>query len=140
MTGMKRNIGIPAGFFTTLVALGVGYAVLEKRAAVQAAGIQAPVFEVDPLWPKPLPNHWIGGNGQKDSEVLKFTQDGKFLLQIGHFGQSKGSNDTENLHQAAKIFVDQAANEAYVADGYGNKRVIVYDADTGRYKRHWGAY
>ncbi len=83
---------------------------------------------------------WIGGNGQKDGQVLKFTQAGKFLLQIGHFDKSGGSLDTENLHQAAKIFVDAATNEAYIADGYGNHRVIVFDADSGKFKRMWGAY
>ena len=85
-------------------------------------------------------NVWIGANGAKDSEILKFTRQGKFLLQIGKKGQSKGSNDTANLKQAANIEVDPATNEVFVADGYGNKRVIVYDADTGAYKRHWGAY
>ena len=72
--------------------------------------------------------------------VLKFTQDGKFLMQIGKRGQSRGSNDTDNLRLPAKTFVDRMANEVFVADGYGNHRVIVYDADTGQYKRHWGAY
>ncbi|OLC38526.1 MAG: hypothetical protein AUG08_11225 [Acidobacteria bacterium 13_1_20CM_2_55_15] len=232
--------------------------ILQKRAAVEAAGVQAPRFEVDPLWPKPLPNHWllgqtigvsvddkdhiwvihragsleqgelhattnppiaqccapappvlnydqegnllaswggrgegydwpesnhgitidykgnvwIGGNGvgtppgargrgargargeqvqneeqagaaigyTNDTMILKFTQAGKFLMQIGKPGQSKGSNDVENLRRPAKIFVDKQTNEVYVADGYGNHRVIVYDADTGKYKRHWGAY
>jgi DNA-binding beta-propeller fold protein YncE len=195
-------------------------------AAQSRATAQAPMFEVDPLWPKPLPNHWvlgstiglatdendhvwiihrpqtvddnfkaatftppvgvcctpappvlefdqagnlvghwggpgegfdwpqsnhgitidhkgnvwIGGNGDKDTQVLKFTKTGKFLLQIGHQGQHNGSNDTENLWRAAKIFIDPSANEAYIADGYGNRRVIVFDADTGKYKRHWGAY
>jgi DNA-binding beta-propeller fold protein YncE len=75
-----------------------------------------------------------------DSMIMKFTQDGKFIMQIGKVGASKGSNDVENLRQPAKIFVDKDANEVYVADGYGNHRVIVYDADTGKYKRHWGAY
>src|SRR5262249_54200487 len=75
-----------------------------------------------------------------DSMVLKFTQAGKFLMQIGKPGQSKGSNDVENLRRPAKIFVDKKENEAYIADGYGNHRVIVYDAETGKYKRHWGAY
>ncbi len=189
-------------------------------------GVRAPIFEVDPLWPKPLPNHWvlgstvgvsvdaqdhvwiihrpetvednfkaaafnppigicctpappvlefdqagnlvnhwggpnsgyewpesnhgitidykgnvwIGGNGAKDSQVLKFTPTGKFLLQIGHQGKSGGSNDIDNLGKPAKIFVDPMTNEAYIADGYGNHRVIVYDADSGKYKRHWGAY
>jgi DNA-binding beta-propeller fold protein YncE len=72
--------------------------------------------------------------------IMKFTQDGKFLMQIGKVGASKGSNDVENLRLPAKIFVDKNANEVYVADGYGNHRVIVFDADTGKYKRHWGAY
>jgi DNA-binding beta-propeller fold protein YncE len=85
-------------------------------------------------------NMWIGGNGAKDSQVLKFTRQGKFLMQIGKKGQSKGSNDTANLKMAANMEVDPATNELYVADGYGNKRVIVFDADKGTYKRHWGAY
>ena len=75
-----------------------------------------------------------------DNMVLKFTQDGKFLMQIGKPGQTKGSNDVENLRLPAKMFVDPKTNELYVADGYGNHRVIVYDAETGKYKRHWGAY
>ena len=268
-------VGVPA----LLVAFAAAYTVLEKKAVVEAAGVQAPRFEVDPMWPKPLPNHWvmgnvigvsvdardhiwiihrqgsleamenyaaanppgpkrqkgvvesecclpappvlefdeegnllahwggedgdgyvwpdsnhgitvdykgnvwIGGNGRgtppggrggqggaagrgaaaaplsteaneagpargagrgpayyHDSMILKFTQDGKFLMGIGKAGASKGSNDVENLGLPAKIFVDPKTNEVYVADGYGNKRVIVFDADTGKYKRHWGAY
>src|SRR5277367_6357689 len=216
---------------------------------VHAAAVSAPRFEVDPLWPKPLPNHWIlgqtigvsvdandhiwiihragslepgeqhsaanpptaqccapappvlefdpagnlvghwggpgagydwpdsnhgitvdykgnvwiGGNGRgpqsgrgaqngqdetatgpvdsfHDNMVLKFTREGKFLLQIGKPASSKGSNDIMNLRLAAKTFVDPKTNELYIADGYGNHRVIVFDADTGKYKRHWGAY
>ena len=83
---------------------------------------------------------WIGGNGASDAHVLKFTGDGEFLLQIGGAGQSGGSNDTDNLGRPASIEVDPETNEAYIADGYGNRRVIVYDAETGEYKRHWGAY
>jgi len=83
---------------------------------------------------------WIGGNVGADSQVLKFTQDGKFIAQFGHSGQNKGSNDTENFGRPAKIFVDPKNNEAYIADGYGNKRVAVIDADTGKFKRYWGAY
>ena len=79
---------------------------------------------------------WIGGNGASDAHVLKFTSDGEFLLQIGRAGQSGGSNDTDDLGRAAGIEVDAAANEVYIADGYGNRRVIVYDAETGEYKRH----
>ena len=223
---MKRNTYVVAVFVALLVVLGAGSVLLDKKAAAEPAGVQAPMFEVDPMWPKPLPNHWvigmtigvsvdaqdhvwiihrpaslepkevyatanppaascclpappvlefdaagnlvghwggpgngyewpasnhgitadykgnvwIGGNGQGDSHALKFTRDGKFLLQIGRAKMSKGSNDIDNLNRAAKLFVDKAANEVYVADGYGNKRVIVYDADTGKYKRHWGAY
>ena len=83
---------------------------------------------------------WIGGNGASDAHVLKFTGDGEFLLQIGRAGQSGGSNHTDNLGRPASIEVDPEPNEAYIADGYGNRRVIVYDAETGEYKRHWGAY
>jgi hypothetical protein len=266
---MKRNLYIGATLVALLIGLGVGSLVLEKRAHVQAAGTQAPKFEVDPMWPKPLPNHWImgnvigvnvdskdhiwiihrqgslepkevyatknppdsaccipappvlefdeegtllahwggqggegyewpgsnhgifvdykgnvwiGGNGRvasgggpdgelpaapggrgaaaskagkgggramaapggpplyHDSMVMKFTQDGRFLMQIGHPGQSKGSNDTENVGLPAKMSVDPKTNELYVADGYGNKRVIVFDADSGKFKRYWGAY
>jgi hypothetical protein len=61
-------------------------------------------------------------------------------MQIGTLGASQGSNDTENLGQPADMEVDEAANEIYVADGYGNRRVIVFDTETGEYKRHWGAY
>ena len=209
----------------------------ERPARVEAAGPVAPRFEVDPFWPKPLPNHWvlgqtigvsvdaqghvwivhrpgslepgevhattnppiskccvpappvlefdeagnlvghwggpgpgfdwpdsnhgitvdykgnvwIGANGggvpapgsgfkNYDSMILKFSRTGQFLMQIGKPNASQGSNDVENLRQPAKIFVDPKRNEAYVADGYANHRVIVFDADTGKYKRHWGAY
>ena len=208
-----------------LVMLVMAAAAVLLRA--QTATVQGPHFEVDPFWPKPLPNHWvlgstigvsvdaddhiwiihrpntvddnfkaaavtpqvgrcctpappilefdqqgnllrhwggpgqgyewpannhgitidhkgnvwIGGNDAKlDTQVLKFTRDGKFLLQIGKAGVHNGSNDTEHLWQAAKIVVDPPTNEVYIADGYGNRRVIVFDADTGKYKRHWGAY
>jgi DNA-binding beta-propeller fold protein YncE len=223
---MQRNLYLGATFLALVGVFGVASLVFEKRAVVEAAGVQAPKFEVEPLWPKPLPNHWLMGNaigvsvdsqdhiwvvhrgasleakevyattnppsseccspappvlefdeegnllahwggpgqgydwpgsmhgitvdfkgnvwlgasGAKDGQVLKFTQDGKFLMQIGHPGMSKGSNDLENLNKAAKLFVDKKTNELYVSDGYGNHRVIVFDADTGKYKRHWGAY
>ncbi|MCC7241419.1 MAG: hypothetical protein IT180_05805 [Acidobacteria bacterium] len=83
---------------------------------------------------------WLGAGGEKDSHLLKFTREGRFLLQIGRKGQNGGSNDTANLGGAANVVVDRAANEVYVADGYVNHRVIVFDATTGAYKRHWGAY
>lgn len=240
---MKRihRVGL---YFALVAALGTGWYLMERRAVVEAAAKQAPRFEVDPMWPKPLPNHWvigavigvavdtndhiwiihregsleakeqylkanppaaqccasappilefneagdligswggpgsgyewpasnhgidvdfkgnvwIGGNGRgkqaalpadeskmgvgpvHDSMVLKFTQAGKFLMQVGQPNQSKGSNDIANLRLPAKTLVDPKTNELYVADGYGNRRVIVFDADTGKYKRHWGAY
>jgi hypothetical protein len=239
----RRNLYIGAGFAALLGALVVGQAALERTVAAQTTGVQAPRFEVDPLWPKPLPNHWvlgstigvfvdpddhvwiihrssatlannekplelktgeccagappvlefdqagnllrhwggpgegfewpdsnhgifidykgnvwIGGNGGPDSQILKFTKDGKFLLQIGKKGARRsataavgagegqvagfagGSNDELNFGRVAKIFVDRQANEAYIADGYLNKRVAVLDADTGKMKRWWGAY
>jgi DNA-binding beta-propeller fold protein YncE len=85
-------------------------------------------------------NVWIGGNDAKDAHVLKFTKQGKFLMQFGHQGKTGGSNDTTTFGRVAKIYVDPKANEAYIADGYGNKRVVVIDADTGKFKRYWGAY
>jgi DNA-binding beta-propeller fold protein YncE len=223
---VTRRTYIGAAFLTVLIVSGVAALVFDQRAALEGAAAQAPRFEVDPLWPRPLPNHWvigsavgvavdaqdhvwlvhrpdsldpaevyastnppsatccvaappvlefdsdgkllgawggpgqgyqwpesnhgitidykgnvwIGGNGPADAQALKFTKAGRFLLQIGNSGQSGGSNDVANLGRPAKILVDPAANEAYIADGYGNKRVIVFDADTGKYKRHWGAY
>ncbi len=269
---MKRRY-IGAALIALIAVLAIALFVMDRKTAVQAAGVQIPKFEVDPMWPKPLPNHWImgniigvtvdskdhiwlihrqgsveakevyadtnppgsdcchiappvmefdeagnliqawggkdgdgyvwpasnhgitvdakgnvwiGGNGPRggvtadegapgggrgaagrgrgaagatpaaaparaaggprppplyhDSMIMKFTNDGKFLAQIGKSGQSKGSNDTENVGLAAKIFIDQKTHEIYVADGYGNKRVIVFDEDTLKYKRHWGAY
>ena len=83
---------------------------------------------------------WIGGNGAKDHQILKFTKDGTFVMQIGKPGQSKGNADSQNLNQPADTFVHAKTNELYVADGYGNRRIIVFDADTGTFKRMWGAF
>jgi len=88
-------------------------------------------------------NVWIAGrgaNGNTENQILKFDHHGKFLLQVGHRGKGTGSNDTANLGQPADMATYRATNEVFVADGYGNRRVIVFDADTGAYKRHWGAY
>ena len=87
-----------------------------------------------------MDNVWIGGNGGPDSHLLKFTRQGNFLMQVGSSGGNAGSNDTENFGRVAKIYVDPKDNEAYIADGYLNKRVVVLDADTGAFKRFWGAY
>jgi DNA-binding beta-propeller fold protein YncE len=215
---MRRYLQLGGGLMMIGVACGIGQALLEKAAAAQGSKTQSPIFQVDPLWPKPLSNRWVvgsvigvsvdshdhvwvvhraatlqpneirsswkaappvlefdqagnlvsswggrgpgyewpqsehgifidykdnvwlAGNGAKDSQILKFTRQGKFLLQIGHQGTKHDSNDTENLGSPANMTVDPVANEVYVADGYGNHRVIVFDADTGKYKRHWGAY
>jgi hypothetical protein len=92
---------------------------------------------------------WISGNGgwprpsapgSGDDMILKFTTAGKLVLQIGHRGQSSGNTDTANVHQPADVFVHAATNELYVADGYGDQRVVVFDADTGKFKRMWGAF
>ncbi len=83
---------------------------------------------------------WLSGNGQTDAQILKFARDGTFLLQFGRQGRSGGNADTQNLRRAADVRVDPTNNELYVADGYGNRRVIVLDAETGAFKRMWGAY
>jgi len=91
-------------------------------------------------------NVWISSAGgprlatKQENQILKFTQAGKFLLQIGRRGMSKGSLDTNNFNNAADIHVYAKTNEVFVADGYVNRRVIVLDADTGAFKRMWGAY
>lgn len=85
-------------------------------------------------------NVWIGGNGAADSHILKFTHDGKFLQQIGKPGQQPNSNDSTHFGRVAKISFDNKAQEAYVSDGYGNRRVAVLDMGTGALKRYWGAY
>src|SRR6266446_5972414 len=82
---------------------------------------------------------WIGGNGN-DDQILKFTKAGKFVMQIGKGGQKKTNSDTKNLWEPADVFVYAKTNELFVADGYGNKRIIVFDADTGAFKRMWGAF
>ncbi len=210
----------------SIVALACGEAALERAAT--ADGPQAPIFEVDPLWPRPLPNHWImgstigvgvdsrdhvfvihrqttfndneigaaadpptaeccipapnvlefdpdgnlvgswggpgegydwptsnhgitidpmdnvwiGGNGAADSHILKFTRSGEFLAQFGvpGLGLELDSNTAEHFGRVAKISFDAQGVEAYVADGYGHKRVAVLDATTGELERYWGAY
>ena len=94
---------------------------------------------------------WVSGNncptnglpGLKpvaDDQVLKFTQDGRLVMQLGRSNQSKGNADTQNVHRAADMWVHPQTNELFVADGYGNHRVAVFDPDTGAFKRMWGAF
>jgi hypothetical protein len=243
----RRRLYVGAIFAALLVALGAG--LIRESIAAQQKRAQGPNFVVDPLWPKPLPNHWVlgsvtgvavdsqdhiwiihrgadslgnnekgailnpptgccvpapqvlefdqagnlvsnwGGPGQgfdwpqstggitvdhkgnvwiaaagqvesaarpaaapaaggarpaapkpQDAHVLKFSRTGQFLLQIGKAGKVEGSDSKTGLNRPASVRVDAAANEVYVADGIGNHRVVVFDADTGAYKRHWGAY
>jgi len=83
---------------------------------------------------------WIAGRGKDDNQILKFTRDGKFVMQIGRSAQSKGNTDTTNVNLPADVTYYARTNEIFVADGYGNRRVIVFDADSGKFKRMWGAF
>ena len=85
-------------------------------------------------------NVWLAGNSDADHMILKFTPEGKFLQQIGKPGKSEGSNSTAQLGRPAHMVTDDKAKELYVADGYGNRRIVVFNSSTGAYKRHWGAY
>jgi DNA-binding beta-propeller fold protein YncE len=241
MSDMKRCLYICAAFI--LIAFGAGQNALKKTADAQGrGGVRAPIFKVDPLWPKPLPNHWVlgsvtgvavdardhiwithrgadslgnnekgailnpptgccvpapqvlefdqagnlishwGGPGEgfewpqstgaisidhkgnvwiaaagqpepvagrgaaptaprpQDAHVIKFSRVGQFLMQIGRAGKVEGGDSKTGLNRPAGARVDPATNEVYVGDGFGNRRVVVFDADTGAYKRHWGAY
>ena len=95
-------------------------------------------------------NVWLAGGGGADSQILKYTADGKFVMQVGKKGarlragaarpiNDADSDDMESFGQPTKIVVDPKTNEAYVSDGYVNHRVVVLDADTGKFKRVWGA-
>jgi DNA-binding beta-propeller fold protein YncE len=106
-----------------------------------------------PGWQWPASNHglvtdnkgniWIGGNGgSNDGHVLKFTQDGKFVMQVGvkKQGLAADSLATDRFYMVADLFFYAQANEMFLADGYGNRRVAVIDAESGKMKRFWGAY
>jgi NHL repeat len=246
------DLSMGAGLVALLLLLLLGASCAAPETSAQARGAQVPMFKVDPLWPKPLPNHWVlgsvtgvavdsqdhiwithrgadslgnnekgailnpptgccvpapqvlefdqagnllshwGGPGQgfdwpqstggitvdhkgnvwiaaagqpeaaatarpagapaaggarppatpkpQDAHVIKFSRTGQFLLQIGHAGKIEGSDSKTGLNRPAAVRVDPATNEVYVADGLGNHRVAVFDAETGAYKRHWGAY
>ncbi len=91
--------------------------------------------------PGAAPAPYAGGVPQyHDSFILKFTPDGKYIGQIGKANASKGSLDTDNVRGVAQIRIIPGANELVLADGYGNKRVSVWDAATLKFKRMWGAY
>jgi hypothetical protein len=120
---------------------------------IQAWGLPMPGYE---NWPDAehnvLVDHkdnvWISGSSpsgqsqttRSDDMLLKFTNRGKFLLEIGERSVSLGSKDPKSVNKPGDIFVSAKTNEIYVADGYGNRRLIVFDADTGAFKRMWGAF
>ena len=83
---------------------------------------------------------WIAGSGGGDDQILKFTREGDFVMQIGRAGASQGNLDTQNVNRPADVFVYEPSDEVFVADGYGNRRIIVFDATTGAFKRMWDAY
>jgi NHL repeat len=83
---------------------------------------------------------WLTGNGKTDGMILKFTTDGKFIKELGRRAAPTSSTDLTQFGLVASLVLDADANEIYAADGYGNHRVAVLDADTGAIKRIWGAY
>jgi hypothetical protein len=83
----------------------------------------------------PKGNVWIVGGGHR---ALKFSPEGKFLMQIGERNKTNGSLDPKYLGDPASVSFDANANEVYIADGYRNQRIIVYDMDSGAFKRFWG--
>ena len=237
-----RHAALAVVCLALVVLIGFGESIVNRIEAAQGPMVYGPMFEVDPLWPKPLPNHWllgstigvsvdnrnhiwiihrgaalapgevpamqdppqaaeccvpapavlefdqsgtlagywggpgegyewpasnhgifvdhldnvwIGGNGGPDSHLLKFDRYGNFLMQVGTAGARMtgpvsdrtgqptavpDSNATDSFGRVAKITVDPKTNEAYVSDGYFNKRVVVLDGETGEFKRFWGAY
>ena len=93
-------------------------------------------------------NVWISGSSpggqsktdRSDDMMIKFTNSGKFLLQVGGRNVSLGSKDPKSVNKPGDLFVYAKTNEVYLSDGYGNRRVVVFDADTGAFKRMWGAF
>jgi|HubBroStandDraft_1064217.scaffolds.fasta_scaffold09040_5 NHL repeat len=83
---------------------------------------------------------WITGNGSGDRQILKFTRNGQFLMQIGTPGTTCSNLDQLDVCKASQFYVDVPNNELYVSDGYGNHRVVVFNATTGVFKRAWGAF
>ena len=88
---------------------------------------------------------WISGSfrndaAQADDMILEFTNEGKFVRQIGRRGASQGNRDKANVHAPGDLAIDSRRGEIYVADGYGNRRVVVFDAASGAHLRSWGAF
>jgi DNA-binding beta-propeller fold protein YncE len=87
-----------------------------------------------------MDNLWIGGNGAGDSHILVFTRDGRFIREIGQPGQGVDNASRNHFGRVAKISFDGRTNEAFVSDGYLNRRVAVVDMNSGNITRFWGAY
>jgi DNA-binding beta-propeller fold protein YncE len=85
-------------------------------------------------------NGFVWTNARESNLTVKFTRTGQVAMTIGKFDETGGSNDTTLMGRPSEIWVDPADNEVFVADGYGNRRIIVFDGANGRYLRHWGAY
>ena len=85
-------------------------------------------------------NGFVWTNARESHLTVKFTKAGQVAMVIGRYNETGGSNDTTLMGRPSDIWVDPADNEVFVADGYGNRRVIVFDGATGKYLRHWGAY
>jgi hypothetical protein len=85
-------------------------------------------------------NGFVWTNARESHLTVKFTRTGQVAMVIGKYNETGGSNDTTLMGRPSEIWVDPADNELFVADGYGNRRIIVFDAATGKYLRHWGAY
>jgi DNA-binding beta-propeller fold protein YncE len=85
-------------------------------------------------------NDYVWTNARESHLTLKFTREGEHLLTIGRQDESGGSNDPTRMGRPSDIWVDPVDNEVFIADGYLNRRVIVFDGVTGEYLRHWGAY
>jgi DNA-binding beta-propeller fold protein YncE len=102
------------------------------------------VDDKDYVWLTGSARPALAGPGDRvlrsDNMLLKFTNGGKLVLQIGKRDQSTGNNDTRNVYSATDLSVYPKTNEVFVADGYINRRVIVFDADSGAFKRMWGAF
>jgi DNA-binding beta-propeller fold protein YncE len=85
-------------------------------------------------------NGFVWTNARESNLTIKFTRSGQVVMTIGKYNQTGGSNDPALMGRPSEIWVDPADNEAFIADGYGNRRIIVFDGATGKYLRHWGAY
>jgi DNA-binding beta-propeller fold protein YncE len=104
------------------------------------AGYDWPVMEHS-IYVDQTGNVWISGNGMGDRQVIKFTNDGKFLMQIGHPAPGNADSLSKTLLDGVTgVDVDEKAHEVYLADGDKNRRIIVFDSNTGEFKRMWGAY